>query len=99
MKILQAQINHRHLNSSEEYINASYEDRSYIIARILRDKLKSDLAETIVNVMTTETKNNTVYKGNPFTQSGQWEDESLTKSEVKLFILTEAEFKKLQGII
>ena len=98
MKILQAQINHRHLNSSEEYINASYEGKSYIIARILRDKLKSDLAETIVNVMTTETKNNTVYKGNPFKHSGQWEDEALTKSEVKLFILTEEEFKKLQGI-
>ncbi len=97
MKILQAQINHRHLNSSEEYTNASYEGRSYLIARELRDKLKSDLAEFIVNAMTTETKDSTVYKGNPFTQSGQWENESLTKSEVKLFILTEDEFKKLQG--
>ena len=98
MKILQAQINHRHLNSSEEYTNASYEGKSYLIARELRDKLKSDLAEFIVSSMTTETKDNTVYKGNPFTQSGQWENESLTKSEVKLFILTEEEFKKLQGI-
>ena len=98
MKILQAQINHRHLNSSEEYINASYESRSYLIAKELRDKLKSDLAEFIVSSMTTETKDSTVYKGNPFTQSGQWENESLTKSEVKLFILTEAEFKKLKGI-
>ena len=98
MKILQAQINHRHLNSSEEYINASYEGKSYLIARELRNKLKSDLAEFIVSSMTTETKDSTVYKGDPFTQSGQWENESLTKSEVKLFILTEDEFKKLQGI-
>ena len=98
MKILQAQINHRHLNSSEEYINASHENKSYLIARELRDKLKSDLAEFIVSSMTTETKNGTIYKGDPFTQSGQWENESLTKSQVKLFILTETEFNKLKGI-
>ena len=98
MKLLQARVNHKSFQRTEEYINASDANKAYLLPMTLRDKMKYDLAEFIEQNMVTLTHTGSVYIGNPFISDGAWNEQEITSTSIKLYVLTEEEFNNLKII-